>query len=186
MSHKTSLKEDFIIQGSFPRDLDLTNYQKISSLVFESFTKQDRKTDKKYNYQYNLFFLYDEQNVLWLETNLREHFQVNYKKNLLCINKSFTYQQRGQSINSHYQVDHFNLNKSPDITAYYVLHNKDKDAHIMFEYETTKSLDNRTWRNLKENNFYIFPSDLRHSISENNSNIPLVILIFQFAITKIV
>jgi hypothetical protein len=185
MFDKIVLKEDFIVSGSIPYELTKINYDQLKNIIFESFSKKDRKSKNPTNYFYNHYFLYDDENVLRLEKQLNDYYRHHAKLDLILSNKSCLCIPKDGIINNHQQLDYLNLKDSPDYTCYYFLNNYSPTTHILFEFDNIKEKNKIYPWKVHPKTCVLFNSDLRHSIMANQSDIPIMAIVFQFKIDNI-
>jgi len=185
MFEKKVLKQDFVVTGRIPYNLSHINHDQLKNIVFESFSKKDRKTNQITNYQYNHYFLYDDPNVIMLEKQLNDYFR-NYAKLDLCLsNKACLYLSKDQVVNSHQQLDYQDLKNSPDYTCYYFLTNDSPSSHILIEYDDIKDKNILYPCKIKRRECVLFNSNLRHSFTPNTSEVPILVIVFQFKLDKL-
>ena len=139
---------------------------KIKNDILNSFVSEKRLSKNKKDYSYQDFEVPFSQPLNWLKDYLRDHFRVDYHRTLIGKKEWGNIYNQHESSLARHQVD---LKNSPDYTCLYGVEVAKDSCELVIEYDDNRR-KNRTWHiPLKNNQFIIFPSTQRYSISQNKS-----------------
>ena len=142
---------------------------KIKNDIFNSFALNKRLSENKKDYSYKDFKVPFSKPLQWLQDYIRDHFKVDYYRTLIPKKEWGNIYGPDESSFTRHQVDPLSLNTSPDYTLLYGLDVAKDSCELVIEYDDNRR-KNKTWNvPLKNNQFIIFPSTQRYSISKNRS-----------------
>ena len=142
---------------------------KIKNDILNSFVSEKRLSKNKKDYSYQDFEVPFSKPLQWLKDYLRDHFKVDYHRNLIGKKEWGNIYNPHESSFTRHQVEPLLLKNSPDYTCLYGVEVAKDSCELVIEYDDNRR-KNRTWHiPLKDNQFIIFPSTQRYFISKNTS-----------------
>lgn len=180
--NKQLLTEQFVITGELPKE-SKADIKQIKNHILSNFTLADRIKDDQFWYLHDYIKVPYHQHIQWVYDYIRDHYRVEYGRTLVQIPKDpikALVQQTGENINTHCQINDWNLEGSPEVSCLYCVSTGKKSTNIVFEYDDGRN-KHRLWKlPMKQNQFILFSSSLRHYITKNENADFLVNLSYEF------
>ena len=170
---KKVLSEEFIAVHSLSKKSLIDN-----KILFDHVKKSKKenlrlRTEHWYP-DYFYFKLETIKHLTWLTEYFRDNYLVEFDH--VIKNNSFSgiWLEKNESMNSHHHIDDWNYLDSPDISCIYCVDHGEEPCEVIFEYEYGRHKKRRYAVTLEKGRFVIFPSYLRHSITQNKNKKPFV------------
>ena len=104
-----------------------------------------------------------------LKTYIREYILVRHNivlENFDCESNFYFPQERSKPLT---HVDPMNLTSSPDYVCLYGVNVGQDSCNVIIEYDDNRRKGKIRWMPLNNNNFVIFPANLKYHIDKNRS-----------------
>lgn len=179
---KRVLSEQFIITGKLD-NVSKVDTRLIKNHILSNFTLDNRIKDDQFWYLHDYINVPYHQHIQWVYDYIRDHYRAEHGRTLVQIPKDpikALVQQTGENINTHCQINDWNLEGSPEVSCLYCVSTGDKPSHIVFEYDDGRN-KHRLWKiPMVQDQFILFSSSLRHYITKNENPDFLVNLSYEF------
>lgn len=183
MFSKKSLTEQCIYTDYLPKILPL-NYEKIALNVTENYFYKNVQNNSEFSYLNKYYHLDDDVQIQWISEYIVDHYRLEYKKDMVLLNRSGIALLPGEQINYHHHIDDYNLSKSPDLSCIINLKQENNPCYIDFQYEGGRDRHHMHRVKLEKGKITLFNSELRHSFTKNVNTEPVLNLSLTFQIIK--
>ena len=170
---KKVLSEEFVIVHQLSKKL-LIDYNIILD-HFKKSKKQNLRVRPEHWYSDNNYYKLDAlQHITWLVDYIRDNYRYECEQRIKINSLSGIYLNYNESIGSHHHINDWDYEESPDMSLVFCLDPGDKPCEIIFEHEYGRHKKRRYAVTFKKGRFVMFPSYLRHSITQNKNKKPFV------------
>ncbi len=170
---KKVLSEEFIIVHQ------LSNKSLIDNKILFDHIKKSKKENLRLRPEhwyadYFYFQLEVIKHLTWLTDYVRDNYLIECDQLIKLHSSSGIYLEKNESMSSHHHIDDWNYEDSPDMSCIYCVDLGEEPCEIIFEYEYGRHKKRRYAVDFKKGRFVMFPSYLRHSITQNKNKKPFV------------
>jgi len=180
MKDKQVLSESFFIKDKVSKSLKLDLFY-LKNNVIKNYSYgefQNKNIDSPLKYYLNLS---EDINVKWLYEYFDDFYNLYHKKRIEPFKASGIFLLPNESVDFHNHIDYLSIDNSPDVSGLFVV---EGEANIQFEYNQIVRQNQRFTVPLKQREYILFSSDLKHSILPNKSSQPLIIISFKFVFPR--
>lgn len=179
---KQLLTEQFVITGELPKESHVDT-RLIKNHILSNFSLANKINDDQFWYLHDYIKVPYHQHIQWVYDYIRDHYRIEHGRTLVQIPKDpikALVQQTGENINTHCQINDWNLEGSPEVSCLYCVSIGKKPVYVIFEYDDGRN-KHRLWKMpLKQDQFILFSSSLRHYITKNDNTDFLINLSYEF------
>jgi len=175
---KNILTESFYWSDNIHKKLKIDNNLLVDHILISN-RKNLSYTDNKFN-PLNQYKHLDYLNVAGrIFEYIMDHFTANIER--VELNKLFSIVlNKGQSLDKHNFLDHYNLNHNPDFVCHYIVKTGPINSQIIFNVDDNKEFNKTETLELNQRRFVFFNCGLNHKISKNVNDEPLIVLTMTF------
>ena len=170
---KKVLSEEFIIVHQ------LSSKSLIDNKILFDHIKKSKKENLRLRPEhwyadYFYFQLEVIKHLTWLTDYVKDNYLIECDQLIKLHSSSGIYLEKNESMSSHHHIDDWNYEDSPDMSCIYCVDSGEEPCEIIFEYEYGRHKKRRYAVDFKKERFVMFPSYLRHSITQNKNKKPFV------------
>jgi len=181
MFNKKVLFEQFVITHKVSNLLKIDK-ERLKANLIKNHVLGNRLENENWYHDYYYTEVDHHQHISWIHDYIRDHYRGEYENTPILVKKGGIVLLKNESLGSHHHINDWDYENSPEISVIYCLDEGDKKSNVIFEYEFTRNKKKRFKVDLVKDSLIIFPSDLRHSISQNKNKEAIIALSFQFQI----
>ena len=176
---KKVLSEQFVITHKVSNLLKLDKNLIIRNCIKNHFL-DNRVSNEEWYDDNNYCIIDDHKHLAWMHDYIRDHYRAEYDSVPILVKRHGLVIENNNTIGSHHHIDDWNYDGSPEISVLWCITNRKLKNEIIFEYEFGRNKKRRWKQTIEEDELIIFPSYLRHRITKNLNQDPIVALSFQF------
>lgn len=169
-----NLTKTSLYQGKIPsilsNKIDFDNLRKNFILNRSVNNFQSENIASYYSHYLNF---QDHKHIMWIYDYIRDFIKFEHQIEIVMKEKSAIVQYFNESIDLHHHVDENNIYQSADYSVIYTVESGEIPSYVIFKYND-KFKDKYCKVELRKNDFVIFPSYLKHSLSQNKNQSPII------------
>jgi len=174
------LSKTSIYYGFIPEILcKKINKEKIKKNFILNKRKNNFQSSSYFEYHQDYLNFQDDKEIFWIYDYVRDKFNLDHNVHLVMKEKSGIVLDKNESIGFHHHIYEKDRENSPTYSLLYTVEKGQKPCYVIFEYSNLFRKQNHCKIEMRENQFILFPSILKHRISKNFNKEPLVNISFR-------
>jgi len=182
---ETILKQSSIIKAELhtPKDYEIDRAFLKSHIYDSILIRDNRKTQDKTSFFYNDYKFTYTAELDRLINLVRERFAVFKKQQLMLMDfwANNFYPNQGSEFSMNRQVFP-HVEETPNYVMVYALNKEEESCNLVFDYINIRGETNTYYIKLKNNEYVIFPSDLKYRFEKNKAEEPANFITVTFLI----